>query len=150
MQREESTIKKKLLAVILALLAVAVLVFTFGAGSDPVLTVTIHDGTRTNTGMKYTLSNDTEDCIFEYGAAYGIERWSLFGGWSEYNGPKTHTTIAVKYYLLPGMQQEYTANWEPVYGELSPGLYRLTKLIERTDGNGNVDSEYWLHILFWI
>ena len=141
---------KKMLIVVLAVLVVSVLVFFFVAGSGPVLSVTVHEGTLTNTGMKYTLSNDTEDCAFEYGADYGIEKWSLFGGWSEYHGPKTHTVFAVKYYLLPGMTQEFTANWEHDYGELPPGLYRLVKSIERTDGNGNVDSKYWLYIPFWI
>ena len=142
--------KKKLMIAIAVVLAAAILAFFLWHGSKPVLTVTVHEGTLTNTGMQYTLSNDTEDCAFEYGADYVIERWSLFGGWSEYHGPKTHTVFAIKYYLLPGMSQEFTANWEHDYGELPPGLYRLVKSVERTDGNGNVDSEYQVHILFWI
>lgn len=90
------------------------------------VTLTIKDGTLTNTGATLILKNNSSK-YYHYGNPYEIEI-KKDGEWHHINVELNFTLPA--YGLNPGESKEIELNWEHGYGKLSTGAYRIIKVID--------------------
>ena len=110
------------------------------------VTMTIKDGTLTNSGATLILTNNS-DKKFQYGNPYEIEI-KKDGEWHKIN--------VELYFTMPAFQlsarenKEIEINWENGYGKLAKGTYRIIKGIdyeyeERKYKSFNVDVEFTIY-----
>lgn len=93
------------------------------------ITLSIKEGTLTNTGATLILSNYSDKNI-EYGNPYRIEH-KQDGKWYKIDVELNFTLPA--FILKPYETKEIELDWEYGYGKLAPGTYRIIK---------DVDYEY--------
>lgn len=90
------------------------------------ITLTIKDGTLTNTGATLILKNDSSK-YYHYGTPYEIEI-KKDGEWHHINVELDFTMPA--YGIKPGESNEIEINWKHGYGKLASGTYRIIKGID--------------------
>jgi len=115
--------------------------FDIGNESDIVVSgqdvsLTIKDGTLTNTGATLILTNNS-DKNFHYGNPYEIEI-KKDGKWYKINVELDFTLPALH---LPSKEsKEIELNWEQAYGKLAEGTYRIIKGIDYEYEEGKYQS----------
>ena len=90
------------------------------------VTMTIKDGTLTNSGATLILTNNS-DKNFQYGTPYEIEI-KKDGEWHKINVELNFTMPAFQ--LSARENNEIEINWENGYGKLEKGTYRIIKGID--------------------
>ena len=90
------------------------------------VTMTIKDGTLTNSGATLILTNNS-DKNFQYGNPYEIEI-KKDGEWHKINVELNFTMPAFQ--LSARENNEIEINWENGYGKLEKGTYRIIKGID--------------------
>lgn len=90
------------------------------------VTMTIKDGTLTNSGATLVLINNS-DKSFQYGNPYEIEI-KKEGEWHKINVELNFTMPAFQ--LSARENNEIEINWENGYGKLEKGTYRIIKGID--------------------
>lgn len=100
------------------------------------VTMTIKDGTLTNSGATLILTNNS-DKNFQYGTSYGIEI-KKDGEWHKINVELTSTVPAFQ--LSARENKEIEINWENGYGKLEKGTYRIIKGIDYEYEEGKYKS----------
>jgi hypothetical protein len=99
------------------------------------VTLSIKDGTLTNTSATLILKNDS-DVDVQYGNPYGIEI-KQDNEWHDIDINVELTSTVPAYWIKPGESKEIEISWENVYGKLSAGEYRILKgiSIEKEEGS---------------
>ncbi len=100
------------------------------------VTMTIKDGTLTNSGAPLILTNNT-DKNFQYGNPYEIEI-KKDGEWHKINVELNFTMPAFQ--LSARENKEIEINWENGYGKLEKGTYRIIKGIDYEYEEGKYKS----------
>ena len=90
------------------------------------VTLSIKEGTLTNTGATILLKNNS-DKSYSYGNPYVLEI-KKDGKWHHINVELYFTMPA--YGIKPGETKEIELNWKGSYGELEKGTYRIIKGID--------------------
>lgn len=102
------------------------------------VTLSIKDGTLTNTGVALILTNNS-DKNYEYGSSYEIEI-KQNNNWYKLNVEMNFTMIA--YGLNSKESEEIELNWENSYGKLSSGTYRIIKSIDYKTEESSYETFY--------
>ena len=100
------------------------------------VTMTIKDGTLTNSGATLILTNNS-DKNFQYGNPYEIEI-KKDGEWHKINVELNFTMPAFQ--LSARENKEIEINWENGYGKLAKGTYRIIKGIDYEYEEGKYKS----------
>ena len=100
------------------------------------VTMTIKDGTLTNSGATLILTNNS-DKNFQYGNPYEIEI-KKDGEWHKINVELNFTMPAFQ--LSARENNEIEINWENGYGKLEKGTYRIIKGIDYEYEEGKYKS----------
>ena len=100
------------------------------------VTMTIKDGTLTNSGATLILTNNS-DKSFQYGNPYEIEI-KKEGEWHKINVELNFTMPAFQ--LSARENKEIEINWENGYGKLAKGTYRIIKGIDYEYEEGKYKS----------
>ena len=100
------------------------------------VTMTIKDGTLTNSGATLILTNNS-DKNFQYGNPYEIEI-KKDGEWHKINVELNFTMPAFQ--LSARENKEIEINWENGYGKLEKGTYRIIKEIDYEYEEGKYKS----------
>ncbi len=100
------------------------------------VTMTIKDGTLTNSGATLILTNNS-DKNFQYGNPYEIEI-KKDGEWHKINVELNFTMPAFQ--LSARENKEIEINWENGYGKLEKGTYRIIKGIDYEYEEGKYKS----------
>ena len=100
------------------------------------VTMTIKDGTLTNSGATLVLINNS-DKSFQYGNPYEIEI-KKEGEWHKINVELNFTMPAFQ--LSARENKEIEINWENGYGKLAKGTYRIIKGINYEYEEGKYKS----------
>lgn len=100
------------------------------------VTMTIKDGTLTNSGATLVLINNS-DKSFQYGNPYEIEI-KKEGEWHKIN-VELNFTMPV-FQLSARENKEIEINWENGYGKLAKGTYRIIKEIDYEYEEGKYKS----------
>lgn len=100
------------------------------------VTMTIKDGTLTNSGATLVLINNS-DKSFQYGNPYEIEI-KKEGEWHKINVELNFTMPAFQ--LSARENNEIEINWENGYGKLEKGTYRIIKGIDYEYEEGKYKS----------
>ena len=124
------------------------------------VTISIADGTLTNTSMSILIENKSEKYILVYGEFYTLHQM-IDGLW--YIQPPMieggMDVIAMAYTVSPMESKEWSADWIKYYGELAAGQYRIIKEITIYDyasfnddnvGYKDREGEYCLAVEFTI
>src|SRR5690625_5088371 len=101
--------------------------------------MTVEDGTISSTGLTVIFENNSDkQCI--YGDEFVLEK-HIEKNW--YQVPialdDEYGFNDIGYDLPPGDVQEWTVDWEWLYGELASGEYRIVKDILDFRGAGDYD-----------
>lgn len=109
--------------------------------TDPDWGITLSVEDVTPTGMKLLIkqSGGSPTGDLEYGEDYHIEQFTD-GAWQQVQPLETPAFLAMAYPLEPNTVAEETLNWEVVYGELSPGQYRIAKEFMDFRGPGDYNK----------
>ncbi len=115
--------------------------FNIGDKSDIIIsesdvTMSIKDGTLTNTGATIILTNNSNR-DFQYGNPYEIEI-KKDGEWHKIN-VKLNFTLP-SFGLKAKETKELKLNWENGYGKLASGNYRIVKSIDYESEKGKYES----------
>ncbi len=107
----------------------------YDINKDIPITMSIKEGTLTNTGATLVLTNRT-NLKYTYGESYDIE-YMEDGGWIKVKPIiKDYGFISIGYTLRPNERAEIKKNWEWLYGKLPAGYYRInTDVILGSGGN---------------
>lgn len=100
------------------------------------VTLSIKEGTLTNTGATILLKNNG-DKTYIYGNPYVLEI-KKDGHWRHINVVLNFTMPA--YGINPGETKEIELNWKNGYGELAKGTYRIIKDIDYKKEDGNYET----------
>ena len=100
------------------------------------VTMTIKDGTLTNSGATLILTHNS-DKNFQYGTSYEIEI-KKDGEWHKINVELNFTMPAFQ--LSARENKEIEINWENGYGKLEKGTYRIIKEIDYEYEEGKYKS----------
>lgn len=100
------------------------------------VTLSIKEGTLTNTGATLLLKNNS-DKNYSYGNPYSIEI-KKDGEWHKINVELNFTMPAFS--LKSGETKEIEVNWEYGYGKLASGTYRIIKGIDYEYEEGKFES----------
>ena len=114
----------------------------------PKLRFSVKESTVTSTGLQFSIKNsDTRKADWSFGVAYTIERQEE-NGWLplDYITPEPPLWIMIGYSVKSGMTSKWDVDWTALYGELSPGTYRMAKEFTRTEGD--TTEEYTLYAAF--
>ena len=104
--------------------------------SESDVTMSIKDGTLTDTGATIILTNNS-DKNYQYGNPYVIEI-KKDGEWHKINLELNFTLPA--FYLKAGEFKEIELNWKEGYGKLANGTYRIIKNIDYEKEEGNFET----------
>lgn len=102
------------------------------------VTLTLKEGTLTNTGATFILKNEG-NIDYGYGPAWEIEmkqddKWHKIDVVLNFNSPS--------YQLSVNESKELNINWENSYGKLASGEYRFIKHIDIEKEDGTFDDFY--------
>ncbi len=102
------------------------------------VTLTLKEGTLTNTGATFILKNEG-NIDYGYGPAWEIEmkqddEWHKIDVVLNFNSPS--------YQLSVNESKELNINWENSYGKLASGEYRLIKNIDIEKEDGTFEDFY--------
>lgn len=100
------------------------------------VSMSIKDGTLTNTGATLVLTNNSNK-NFQYGNPYEIEI-KKDGEWHKISVELNFTLPAFS--LKAKEAKEIELNWEIGYGKLSSGTYRIIKGIDYEKEEGNFET----------
>ncbi|MBQ2866177.1 MAG: hypothetical protein IJE90_06660 [Clostridia bacterium] len=108
-----------------------------GADGTVKLQFEVIESTVTSAGLKCVIKNtDDRKAVWSYGAAFSIEKQDE-NGWTQqkFITPEPPLWIMIGYSVNSGKTSRPQIDWTPVYGELSPGNYRIAKEFTRTEGD---------------
>ena len=108
-----------------------------GTDRTPGLRFEVIESSVTSTGLKCVIKNtDNRKAVWSYGAAFSIEKQDE-NGWTpqKFITPEPPLWIMIGYSVNNGKTSRPQIDWTPVYGELSPGVYRIAKEFTRTEGD---------------
>ena len=92
----------------------------------------------TNTGIKITLVNKTEN-EYEYGSGFTIEYFKN-NNWYLVTPKKETDYNMMSYSLEPNAEKVFEYNWKEIYGELPKGKYRVIKELDLRKENNSFDK----------
>ncbi len=98
------------------------------------LTVTLEDITPTGLTMIFTQKDVEYEGELETGDYYKVEVKDSEGNWTEVEQKIAEGTIGwhqIAYLIKKNDTTKFDINWEWIYGELSPGEYRIQKLLQQ-------------------
>lgn len=108
------------------------------------VTLTLKEGTLSNTGATFILKNNTQD-YYHYGEPWYLEVYKN-NTWYKLDEINILTFILPIYGLRPGDAKEINIDWEYGYGKLNKGIYRLVKNVSKEDNDEyepiNIYSEF--------
>lgn len=102
------------------------------------VTLSIKEGTLTNTGATFILKNDRTEEI-QYGNPYEMEM-KLNGEWHKINVVLNFTLPA--FTLESGETKEIKIGWKNGYGKLAKGIYRIIKDVDYAKEEGDYEKIY--------
>lgn len=91
------------------------------------LTISIKEGTLTNTQATLIITNNTNK-EYTFGEAYTLEK-KVLGRWEKIPDENDWFNL-IAYTVLPNSKIEMECNWGYNYGELKRGTYRIVKIID--------------------
>lgn len=92
----------------------------------------------TNTGIKITLVNKTEN-EYEYGSGFIVE-YLKNNNWYSITPKKEIDYNMMSYTLEPKIEHTFEYNWKEIYGELPKGKYRIIKELDLRKENNSFDK----------
>ncbi len=108
-----------------------------GTDRTPGLRFEVIESSVTSTGLKCVIKNtDNRKAVWSYGVAFSIEKQDE-KGWTplSYITPEPPLWIMIGFSVNSGKTSRSQIDWTSVYGELSPGNYRIAKEFTRTEGD---------------
>jgi hypothetical protein len=106
----------------------------------------------TNTGLTLTIKNHTNN-RYNYGLPYSLER--LDNSWEKVKQIKDNCAfILIGYTLKEKQKYKEKINWEPCYGKLPKGQYRITKdfthIISETESSFKFGKRHYISAEFTL
>lgn len=140
--------KKVLYALVLMVLILSLAGCSQGASLDTAndpwgFSLTADKITPTGCRLTFTQSGGTPTGRLQYGSEYHIEREEIDGIWTEVpvlpsDNFRAWSAIAVE--IAPDSSQSVDLDWNPVYGTLPVGHYRICKVIMDFREPGDYDT----------
>ena len=130
---------KKLCAIVLAILFLTGAIGC-NAAENKQVTAQIDPDTLTPYGAKLTVRNDS-DTDLSFGAAYAIRVFQN-NSWNDIELERLPDWTAELYVVKANAEYTFEIDWTAVYGELSPGKYRIVKAYLQAGREYSVFGEF--------
>lgn len=98
--------------------------------SEAEFTMNYADKSISSSGITLAFLNKSSCCSYQYDDVYALEK-NIDGEWCDVPPVNNISSLATAYIVLPGETVEHDVIWEPKYGSLSTGKYRISKRIEK-------------------
>ena len=107
------------------------------------LTLAAKDVTPRGATLVFRQNGSKPEGVLQYGQAYTLEEYKD-GKWVSFPLLPEAKDVAfhqIAYLITTGQGFETSVNWYPIYGQMSPGIYRIAKEVTLFRGTGDFDKK---------